>query len=903
MCSALVALVAAGLPVAASAALARPPVTGALVQDVELNSTGCPQFLGTALDGAHCVPWPVSFDPQMGGNDKECSEALFMLVPLNANVDEYVVSWSWDTPEAHAHPWTFTATGGPKGSGSGPYGEEQWSTTALTPANTGVNVNYTVPTGLGAWFVAAGGGPGPCKANTGVAQGWAVTYKREISGRLTVQGSGGLPAPGVTVGASCPSGGTTTTDQDGRYEFLVDKGSCTIAPQLKPGDIATPQQRVVDVTSGSHYNVDFLVPCDAVVFSSTDNQLVEGARRPAGEILGTLTTKTATSNHSCALTVTVQQLQPLRSGLAVDKEGGYGPVNFTVGTAAEPYTERNEAGQRCMSGCANLLITVTDALTHKPVEGATVEASLSRTAADSRSQGDPYGNEFLCIQSDKPVPDCGDGVSYNTDAKGHVHLLYWTPGVSPGPSGSGWSVTLKVTAHKCGVASCSLHQQSGKAKPMTLTAQPYVIYQHTGQLGAKEVALLVKLAQEPDLIVFELAADHYAETLIEQALETLELFEEHAASIAGAAGLVVSTVVKAVEASTKLKEQRGLIATLLVAEDLSTLGLGEDVYANEVPVDANLAFRDAILNNLGIVPTPFNPKTLEPDGVLWSDANALSTQAKELPRLFSHPPVQSEQINLKVYEVSHCDEGYPLCGPGYRDLPAQAQSTTVENHHGIQPELCFYFTGYNGLPGLDWTDHFCIGYDAPFWVDTQPGLNNGLAPSPPPSASSPSGTVANGDFSQPVVSAGLMYQGYPAGSTAIPGWTIGGDGVEVYASSFMQHPAGTTSEVRLFGGGPGNISQTIATTPGKPYVLKWYGAGEPGGGQAVKTMHVFWNGRLVASPTFDTTGRSFTDMGWRALQVTATATAPTSTIEFADATPDKSFWGSMVTGVSLHASS
>jgi hypothetical protein len=55
-------------------------------------------------------------------------------------------------------PWLFTATGGKNGTGSGPYaGEQTWSTTALTPQNTGVDVHYTVPSGHGAWFISAGG--------------------------------------------------------------------------------------------------------------------------------------------------------------------------------------------------------------------------------------------------------------------------------------------------------------------------------------------------------------------------------------------------------------------------------------------------------------------------------------------------------------------------------------------------------------------------------------------------------------------------------------------------------------------------------------------------------------------------------------------------------------------------
>ena len=194
-CSAIVAVVASCLPVATAAALDGSPDSRALVQDVQVNSAGCPDFLGTALEGAHCVSWPVSFDPQVKQTESGCSEALFMLVPLNPNVDEYVVSWSWTDPKANPNPsdpWTFTATGGPHG-GGGPYGRVQWSTTALTPANTGVNVNYQVPSGFGAWFVAAGGGPGNCDAQTGVAQGWALTYKRAVSGTITVAGSGRLP--------------------------------------------------------------------------------------------------------------------------------------------------------------------------------------------------------------------------------------------------------------------------------------------------------------------------------------------------------------------------------------------------------------------------------------------------------------------------------------------------------------------------------------------------------------------------------------------------------------------------------------------------------------------------------------------------------------------------------------
>jgi hypothetical protein len=202
-------------------------------------ATGCPE--GRAITaGEHCVPWDVEMYPQTIPGPGGCAEALFMKVPLNRDVDEYLALWSWDTPAARAHPWLFT------GPGSGPYGEEAWSTTALTPQNTGVNVHYDVPAGFGAWFVAAGGGPGPCDAQTGSAQAWAVTYKWEVSGQVTFAGSGD-PAPGITVNADCPGGGADTTNNNGGYRFLLGKGPCTIAPAPPGGEDVSPEKRVLDV--------------------------------------------------------------------------------------------------------------------------------------------------------------------------------------------------------------------------------------------------------------------------------------------------------------------------------------------------------------------------------------------------------------------------------------------------------------------------------------------------------------------------------------------------------------------------------------------------------------------------------------------------------------------------------
>ena len=805
-----------------------------------------------------------------------------MLVPLNPNVDEYVVSWSWTDPKANPNPsdpWTFTATGGPHGSGSGPYGEEQWSTTALTPANTGVNVNYQVPSGLGAWFVAAGGGPGPCEKTTGVAQGWALTYKREISGHITVQGSGGLPAPGVTVDANCPGGGTTTTDQDGRYEFLVDKGSCTVAPQLKSGDVATPQQRVVDVSGGSRYGVDFLVPCDAVVVSATDSQLKEAGRLPAAEPLGSLRYASTSLSHICPLAVSVKQLEPLRSGLAIHSQPyPYYPVDFVT------------SGKRltCESGCTDLLVSVVDPLTNKGVPYANVTASIN--AGDTYDGAAYIGRNWLCtVSTEGLTKDCGASVAAQTGSDGKLYLRYWTSGVIATSLGT----YLRVTATKDSCSSTCSQKKGTLKPPMPLTVAPYLVYDKYAPIPETDAEDMAAWAEGLTSFQRFLNKSSWAALLGTKLLKWLEKQELVAESVvegAEKAEPIIAIPAHVLQIGSELWDMYVMTAMFLNLTDLNYIGLAAPPSEASASGWPSLNFTNDLVNFGTVLPTRVGA-----DGVWFQIAKELQG-AKFGDQTYNN--LADFAVELKVYEVSHCETG-DTCEPGYRNDPGSASV----KRPGIQPDLAIDVTlMYKG--GATVAHYrFEVGYDAIAWSEHQHDLDTSLPgtnPSPPVAAAA--GTVSNGGFSQPVVSAALMYQGYPAGSTAIPGWTIGGDGVEVYASGFMQHPAGTTSEVRLFGGAPGSISQAIATTPGKTYVLKWYGAGEPGGGQAVKTMHVFWDGKLVAAPTFDTTGRSFTDMGWKALRVTVMATSPTSTIEFTDATPDKSFWGSMVTGVSLRAS-
>ena len=95
------------------------------------------------------------------------------------------------------------------------------------------------------------------------------------------------------------------------------------------------------------------------------------------------------------------------------------------------------------------------------------------------------------------------------------------------------------------------------------------------------------------------------------------------------------------------------------------------------------------------------------------------------------------------------------------------------------------------------------------------------------------------------------------------------------------------------------MTQQIPTTKGRSYILRWALAGNWDCGQPVKTMAVYWDGNLVKMYTFNTTGHSGSDMGWVFKHITLKATSGTSSIGFADATPDHSLCGATLDAVSL----
>ncbi len=82
------------------------------------------------------------------------------------------------------------------------------------------------------------------------------------------------------------------------------------------------------------------------------------------------------------------------------------------------------------------------------------------------------------------------------------------------------------------------------------------------------------------------------------------------------------------------------------------------------------------------------------------------------------------------------------------------------------------------------------------------------------------------------------------------------------------------------------MSQTFTTIPGTQYTVTYALAGNPGALPVVKTGQVLIDGQDVQDFSFDTTGKTPTNMGYIHRQVTFVATNASTTLTFASTTPN-----------------
>jgi hypothetical protein len=515
-----------------------------------------------------------------------------------------------------------------------------------------------------------------------------VTY--DVAGKVT--GPGGVPVPGVVIEARIGQEivGKSATDGNGHYEISgLAQGRYSIGPATDQ-QYFSPDPGMVSLAQVN--------PLKAVVAVLNFTESC-GAGKPG--------------QPACPLAVSVKVLEPLRSGLAEHgKRYNEFPVDFVNSPAQGVF--------RCESGCADVVLTVVDGGTHKPVPGATVSVSVNNLAGLGRVAGDQY----LC-------PESTDGRSGNKcsnylhgltpDGNGQVYVRYWAPGVDLADA-----TTLTATA-TCSVPSCPHGQPSGSASAK-LTVSPYLIYNYTAPLSEEDATELAGWAGGTAIFTKFLHTSVAAPKVLWAALKWLEANETAVeVSVKGLEALEkvepVFGVLEVFQAFTELWERESMISMFLQDTGLNAVGLGGPAVEASAHAAPSSAFATHLVN-YGVV-VPFN---LGADGAWWDIATTLRKLQASDEAKGKQPDLSNWKIRLKVYEVSSCDPSKGDCAPGYINEPGQADPLRP----GIQPELEIsvslldneFNRAHTQRELYDFgTYTFTVPYDAIAWNEAQDNRN------------------------------------------------------------------------------------------------------------------------------------------------------------------------------------
>jgi choice-of-anchor C domain-containing protein len=128
-------------------------------------------------------------------------------------------------------------------------------------------------------------------------------------------------------------------------------------------------------------------------------------------------------------------------------------------------------------------------------------------------------------------------------------------------------------------------------------------------------------------------------------------------------------------------------------------------------------------------------------------------------------------------------------------------------------------------------------------------------------ASAHANIVVNGSFELGTDPGGGFVTLNAPDSTSLPGWNVTGGSVDLIGG-YWQAGAGAHS-LDMSGNSPGTIaSQTLTTVAGLVYNGSFMLAGNTDDSPVVKTIGLSIDGGPTQSFTFDTTGKSKTNMGW-----------------------------------------
>jgi len=171
-------------------------------------------------------------------------------------------------------------------------------------------------------------------------------------------------------------------------------------------------------------------------------------------------------------------------------------------------------------------------------------------------------------------------------------------------------------------------------------------------------------------------------------------------------------------------------------------------------------------------------------------------------------------------------------------------------------------------------------------------------------------TIVNGGFDSPA--AGNPFDALPSGSPGLPGWTIGGNGVD-HIGNLWQPQSGSSSLDLSGNGAPGHgsISQQVTGfTIGQEYTISFYISGNIGSGADTKSLDLGLYDDALLTSFFDGAGyiyntalkgNSNADMKWALETFTFVAQQSAYYLAFADTSASATNSGAALDSITVAA--
>ena len=144
----------------------------------------------------------------------------------------------------------------------------------------------------------------------------------------------------------------------------------------------------------------------------------------------------------------------------------------------------------------------------------------------------------------------------------------------------------------------------------------------------------------------------------------------------------------------------------------------------------------------------------------------------------------------------------------------------------------------------------------------------------PPGSPAAGNLVNDGGFEKPTVHGSAELISAPG---SIKAWTVSVGSVDLLRGRW-QNFSGAQS-IDLAGVSAGTIYQDLSTVPGVAYRVRFALAGNPEGGDTIKSVQVTFAGTTQVF-TFDITGHNDGDMGWIKHGLTVVASGTVSRLQF-----------------------